>query len=128
MNNVTSEFKVGFPLKTSLIFDAFSDVELSRFGEYDVIAKYNEKKFLYITFSKGRDKFAIIIADTGVVQIQGTAYVKDAYKILVKFFEALKNNDLMKIRGVQNTNLVKPKQTKAAKRFDNLPAPNITRR
>ena len=128
LNNVTAEFKVGFPLKTSLIFDAFSDVELSRFGEYDVIAKYNEKKFLYITFSKGRDKFAIIIADTGVVQIQGTAYVKDAYKILVKFFEALKNNDLMKIRGVQNTNLVKPKQTKAAKRFDNLPAPNITRR
>lgn len=126
LNNVTSEFKVGFPLKTSLIFDVFSDPDVeSRFDGMRVVAKYNEKKFLYLTFEK---EFSIIIADTGVVQIQGTTEIDDAYKVLKKFFEALKNNDFLKISGSQNAILKKPKKTKITRRLDNLPAPNITRR
>ena len=128
LNNVTSEFKIGFPLKTSLIYDVFSDPAIkSSFDGLDVIAKYNEKKFLYITFS---DQFSIIIAGTGVVQIQGTTDVEDAYKTLKKFFEALKANDFMVISAnkAQNSSLKKPKVTKIVKRLDNLPAPDITRR
>jgi len=127
LNNVTSEFKVGFPLKTSLIYDIFSDPFVKSF--YDnihVIAKY-EKKFLYIEFEK---EFSVIISDTGIIQIQGTTDVEDAYVILKKFFEVLKNNDLMVISAnkTQNSTLQKPKKTKIARRLDDLPAPNITRR
>ena len=128
LNNVTSEFKVGFPLKTSLIYDVFSDTAVkSSIDGIDVVAKYTDKKFLYITFE---DKFSIIIAGTGVVQIQGTTDVEDAYKTLKKFFEALKLNDFMVVSGnqAQNSNLKKPKVTKIVKRLDNLPAPDITRR
>ena len=72
--------------------------------------------------------FSIIISETGVIQIQGTNEIQEAYTYLKKFFNALKNNDYMITTGAQNNTLKKPKGTKASKRFDNLPAPNITRR
>jgi hypothetical protein len=131
LNNVTSEFRVGFPLKTSVIYDVFSDkVVKSSFGDYDIVATYETKKthFLYLTFTKGSDKFSIIISGSGVVQIQGTVEIQTVYTFLKKFFEALKNNDFMNVGGAQNITIRKPKATKISKRFDNLPAPNITRR
>ena len=133
LNNVTAEFRVGFPLKTSLIHDIFSEKDLSYFKrDYKVIAKYETKKskFLYITFTRGDEKFSIIISGSGVIQIQGTSDVKAVFRIIKEFFEALKDNDFMIVpdNGAQNSVLVKPKNTKAARRFDNMPAPNITRR
>jgi len=133
LNNVTAEFRVGFPLKTSLIHDIFSEKDLSYFKrDYKVIAKYETKKskFLYITFTKGEEKFSIIISGSGVIQIQGTSDVRTAFRVIKEFFEALKDNDFMIVpkSGAQNSVLVKPKNTKAARRFDNLPAPNVTRR
>ena len=128
INNITSEFKLGFPLKTSLIYDMFSDIAVkSSFGAYDVVAKYTDKKFLYITFS---DKFSIVVADTGVVQIQGTTDVDEAYDVSKKFFDALKDNDFLVTSGnrVQNIRVQSPKETKISRRHDNKPAPNITRR
>jgi hypothetical protein len=128
LNNVTSEFKVGFPLKTSLVYDLFSDpaVPLS-FKGHKVIAKYNEKKFLYMSFD---DLFSVVLAGTGVIQIQGTTKVDEAYKLAKDFFVALKDNDFLEVsqNKNQNTRLKKPKPTKISKRADNLPAPNITRR
>ena len=129
INNVTSEFKIGYPLKTSLVYDLFSDpyVPLA-FKGHTVVAKYNEKKFLYMTFD---DLFSVVIADTGVIQIQGTTKVEDAYRLAKEFFVALKANDFLEIVSLtknQNTRLKKPKPTKISKRADNLPAPNITRR
>lgn len=130
LNNVTSEFRVGYPLKTSVIYDVFSDkVVKSSFGGYDIIATYEtaKTKFLYLTFTKD-DKFSIIISGSGVIQIQGTTKIQETYTFLKKFFEALKNNDFMITSSAQNSTLRKPKGTKVSKRFDNLPAPNITRR
>jgi len=133
LNNVTAEFRVGFPLKTSLIHDIFSEKDLSFFKrDYKVIAKYETKKskFLYITFTRDDEKFSIIISGSGVIQIQGTTEIKESFRLIKEFFEALKDNDFMivPVSGAQNSILVKPKNTKAARRFDSLPAPNITRR
>jgi TATA-box binding protein (TBP) (component of TFIID and TFIIIB) len=133
LNNVTAEFRVGFPLKTSLIHDVFSEKDLSYFKrDYKVLAKYESKKskFLYISFTKGTTKFSIIIADSGVIQIQGTSEVQAAYRLMKEFFEALKDNDFMIItkNSSQSNRMVKPKNTKVSRRFDNLPAPNVTRR
>ena len=128
INNVTSEFRLGFKLKTSLIYDMFSDADVkSSFNGIDVVAKYNEKKFLYLTFGT---EFSIVVSDTGVIQIQGTTDVEHAYSVSKKFFEALKDNDFLLVSSnqQQNTDLKKPKKTKIAKRHDNMPAPNITRR
>ena len=133
LNNVTAEFRVGFKVNTELIHAVFS-VDYNSFfkRDYKVVAKYesNKSKFLYITFTKGDEKFSIVISGSGVIQIQGTSEVKHAYRLLKEFFEALKDNDFMNVpaSGVQNSVLIKPKNTKSSRRFDNLPAPNITRR
>ena len=127
-NNITSEFKIGFPLKTALIYGIFSDPHVkSYFGEYHIVAKYTKKNFLYLAFG---DAFSIVIADTGVVQIQGTTDVEDAYATAKKFFVALKDNDFLVIarNAVQAARLNAPQKTKLAKRRNNLPAPNVTRR
>ena len=130
-NNFTSEFRLGFPVNIRLVHDAFSETALSKFSGYTVVAKYDKKrsKFLYITFSKGpAEKFAIVMADTGVIQIQGTDDVKVAYEAVKKFAIALKNNDMLIVGGNQAQNLNAPRNTKLARRMDNMPAPNITRR
>jgi hypothetical protein len=140
-NNITAEFRVGFPLKTEYIYELFGYVDNSLFDDYYVVVnqKYEDKKihFLYISFWKGspvqkktsEKMFSIILAETGVIQIQGTNQVEDAFTYLKKFFKVLKNNDYMVTgnRG-QNITLAGPKKSKLSKRFDNLPAPNITRR
>ena len=127
LNNVTAEFKLGFPLKTNLIFYVFSDPYVpSSFDGYVVKASYNDKKFLYITFS---DKFSLVIADTGVIQIQGTTSIEEAYRISKRFFEVLKDNDFLETTGVtQNIRRKELKNTKAVRRLNNQPAPNVTRR
>lgn len=130
-NNFVSEFKIGYGVHTKLVHDAFSETALSKFNGLTVIAKYDTKrsKFLYITFSKGdEEKFAIVMADSGVVQIQGTTNLKYAFDTIKKFAVALKNNGMLVIKGASNTNLREPKPTKLARRFDNMPAPSITRR
>jgi TATA-box binding protein (TBP) (component of TFIID and TFIIIB) len=126
LNNVTSEFKLGFPLKTSLIYDMFSEETVkSYFKGYHVIAKYNNKKFLYLTFS---EEFSLVVSNSGVIQIQGTTKVEDAYKVAKDFFTALKDNDFLEVSKEQNVKLDAPKKTKIARRKNNMPAPNITRR
>ena len=139
LNNVTAEFRVGFPLNTKLITDTFSEKDLSYFKrDYKVVANYGKRrdkktsqtKFLYITFTRGDEKFSIVIAASGVIQIQGSNDVTRVYKLMKEFFEALKDNDFMIVdkNGSQKSILMKPKNTKSSRRFDNLPAPNITRR
>lgn len=126
LNNVTSEFKLGFPLKTSLIYDLFSEETVkSYFKGYHVVAKYNNKKFLYLTFS---EEFSLVVSNSGVIQIQGTTKVDDAYKVAKDFFTALKDNDFLEVSKAQNVRLNSPKKTKIARRKNNMPAPNITRR
>jgi TATA-box binding protein (TBP) (component of TFIID and TFIIIB) len=126
LNNVTSEFKLGFPLKTSLIYDMFSEETVkSYFKGYHVVAKYNNKKFLYLTFS---EEFSLVVSNSGVIQIQGTTKVEDAYKVSKDFFTALKDNDFLEVSKAQNIRINSPKKTKIARRMNNKPAPNITRR
>jgi len=126
LNNVTSEFKLGFPLKTSLIYDLFSEETVkSYFKKYHVVAKYTNKKFLYLAFS---DEFSLVVSKSGVIQIQGTTEVDDAYKVSKEFFTALKDNDFLDVSKPQNARLTSPKRTKIARRTNNMPAPNITRR
>jgi hypothetical protein len=126
LNNVTSDFKLGFPLKTSLIYDMFSEESIkSYFKGYHVVAKYNNKKFLYLTFS---DEFSLVLANSGVVQIQGTTDVDKAYDVAKDFFTALKDNDFLEVSKSQNVRPNARKKTKIARRMNNMPAPNVTRR
>ena len=126
LNNVTSDFKLGFPLKTSLIYDMFSEESIkSYFKGYHVVAKYNNKKFLYLTFS---DEFSLVLANSGVVQIQGTTDIDKAYDVAKDFFTALKDNDFLEVSKSQNVSPNARKKTKIARRMNNMPAPNVTRR
>lgn len=126
LNNVTSEFKLGFPLKTSLIYDLFSEETVkSYFKGYHVFAKYTNKKFLYLAFS---EEFSLIVSKSGVIQIQGTTKVDDAYDVAKDFFTALKDNDFLDVSKAQSVRLNAPKKTKIARRKNNMPAPNVTRR
>lgn len=130
-NNFTSEFRLGYPVNIRLVHDAFSETALSKFDGYTVVAKYDKKrsKFLYITFTRtDKEKFAIVMADTGVIQIQGTKDLKNAYDVVTKFGIALKNNDMLIVKGAQAQALNAPRNTKLARRLDNMPAPNVTRR
>lgn len=123
LNNVTSEFKLGFPLKTSLIYYLFSDEQIkSYFKDYHVVANYDN--FLYLKFS---DKFSLVVADSGVIQIQGTTDVDEAYAVSIDFFTKLKDNDFLRVDEPLNIRL-SPKKTKIARRKNNMPAPNVTRR
>jgi TATA-box binding protein (TBP) (component of TFIID and TFIIIB) len=127
-NNVVAEFKIGFRLKTSLIYDMFAEAIESSFKGEVVVAKWNAKrKLLYLNFGK---KFSATIANSGIVQIKGTTDVEEAYKLLKQFFNVLKTFDFLEISGNanQNTNIGSPKNTKIARRLNNMPAPNVTRR
>ena len=106
MNNRVVSFRIiGWKPKSELIHDAFSDPSIpGRFENIDISTKFMAKtvkkktvklppSFLYITFG---DKFDVILANTGTVQIQGTNHYKTAYKLLRKFFTELKNNDMLK--------------------------------
>ena len=127
-NNVVAEFKIGFRLKTSLIYDAFAEAVESSFRGEVVTAKWNAKrKLLYLNFGK---KFSATIANSGIVQIKGTTKVEEAYRLLKQFFNVLKSFDFLEISGNanQNTNIGSPKNTKIARRLNNMPAPNVTRR
>jgi hypothetical protein len=149
INNVTAEFKVGFPIKTSIVYDMFSDVHVeSKFEDYVLLSSYPPQKsapkkpskrktkdpkpqpkhrppLLYISFS---DEFSLVIAKNGLVQVQGTTDLKRAYNVSKKFFEALKDDDFLTISGNADISLKKAKQTKIAQRLNNQMAPNVTRR
>jgi hypothetical protein len=134
INNTTAEFKNGFKLKTDLVFKMFSDpfIPLEFINRYIIKTTY-KKKLLYITFLEKSTKkklFSLILADKGVIQIQGTIKVEESYDIAKKFFTALKNNDFLNVspNQTQNVAVASKKKTKISKRSDNLPAPNITRR
>jgi hypothetical protein len=123
------------------VFDLFGDPVVKSYfkdsgNEYHVKSAYkkenpkkkNAKKtsFVYISFD---DKFSLTLSESGVVQVKGVKDIDESYGIIKKFFMALKNNDFLITSGAnQNTQMKAPKNTKVARRLNNMPAPDVTRR
>jgi hypothetical protein len=143
LNNIASDFRIGYPIKANRVYDLFSDRSArSSFDGRDLFVNRiyeNKKHLLYISFwngaakpifknSKAEQLFSITIAENGTVQIQGTDKVKETFNYLKKFLTVLKDNDYLETSGAQRIKMASPKKTKASRRAENVPAPNITRR
>lgn len=145
-NNITSEFKIGLPIKIEelfAIFDRAVTKGLAKFEDFEVETEYapsraviiqknsNKKKspFLYVKFSGPKGKFTVTCSETGTIQLEGTI---DGYDTASKFFKELKNVDLLKVNYTktpsQNVTRTVLPNSRLARRSDMKPAPEITKR
>ena len=134
VNNRVVTFSLkGWKPNVSLIHDAFSDPSVpGHFENLNVRTKYVTKvtkrkttklppSFLYFSFGD----FEAILTTTGTVQIQGTTDYDGAYKILKRFFVALKDNVMM---APSSARRVAKKASPPKSVEKGMPAPNVTRR
>ena len=142
INNNTATLKMNARVKlisTYALFESaaglakYQDYTLTQTFEpkkFEIIKKKSKKKtspFLYIHF-KGPQKFTINLATPGSIKIEGATDMQSAIRTVKGFMESLrKSNLLTEARGVSlNTS---PKTiTKAAKRVNMKPSPEVTRR
>lgn len=137
-NNITSEFRIGLPIKIKDVFVMFRNAVakgLARFDGYVVEAEYapgraivtakKKSPFLYIKFKNGVDKFTVTCSENGTIQVEGPV---DGYETSKKFFRELKNLDLLKVVEKQNVSRTIVPQSSLARRSNMKPAPDITKR
>lgn len=142
VNNNTTGFELNMGINRAAIFHILDPVVtrgLARFGDYKISAEFHPEResskakkktpFLYINFN-GPQKFSLVCSARGTVMIEGTTEIKKSYDVSKKFFETLKNVDLLvpeESRKINNSpkNL---KPTKIGRRMNNKPAPDLTRR
>lgn len=138
INNNTTQFRIGFGFKSVDIFtilDKALTKNLAYYKDYSITAEFEPERnntqkkkspFLYIQF-KGPKTFTLLCAPQGSIQIEGTLDVRESYDVSSKFLEVLKNSDLLKIIKIPNV-IKDPKPSKISRRFNMMPAPNVTRR
>jgi len=123
INNVTSKIVLAATVNTDTL-ENILDVPsgLARFRNYTLKSRL-DPPFLYVAFD---DAFTLVISKSGTVVIEGAADIKKAVDVTQDFLEALKDSGLLtpSARNVR----ARPKKTQVAKRADNRPAPEITRR
>lgn len=137
INNTTAEVKVAANIKIKdlhTLLDVGKD--LAKFKNYTITSTYEparnallKKKrknspFLYLKFS---DKFTFLISPTGSILIEGAESPRVSVDIARDFIEFIKIAGLLEpVRG--RSLAESPTRSKIARRANNQPAPNVTRR
>lgn len=136
INNVTSEIKLGANIDVNQLHSLLDVGEgLAKFGGYVLKSTYEparnvflakakkDSPFLYVSFG---NKFTILLTKKGSLVIEGKEAPETRLPVVKRFV------NFLKIAGIltpTRRNVVpSPKPSKIARRANNKPAPNVTRR
>ena len=143
VNNNTAEIKLGTSVKVLGLYTVldvgtavpptFKGYKLKAMFEPEknkfIVKQRKNSPFLYVSFEKEDDSFALVISRNGTVIVEGMKNVAQSIRVAKEFFEALKDLDLLDAPPKTPRNLtVKHKPSKLARRANNRPAPEVTRR
>jgi len=136
INNVTSEVKIGANIDVGQLYSLLDVGQgLAKFQGYTLSAVYEparnvfitkkkkDSPFLYVNFD---NKFTILLSSKGSMVIEGVEAPERRLPVVKNFINFLKVADIL--TPVNRNVTPKPSKSKVARRSDNKPAPNITRR
>lgn len=136
VNNITSNIKIGAKVNIEELYSLL-DVEkgLAKFEGYVLSATFEPTRNLFIVkqrknspflYVKFNDSFTVLIAQNGTIVVEGTEAPTVSFEIVNKFINFLNIAGLLTVnqRNISHS----PKKSKLARREDNKPAPDITRR
>jgi TATA-box binding protein (TBP) (component of TFIID and TFIIIB) len=142
VNNITSEIKLGATVDVGLLYSLL-DVgkDLAKFDDYSIsvtfepernrfIAKQKKNSpFLYVSFAKDKkEKFTLLIAQNGSIMLEGVENMREISRVVRRFINVLKETGILKAGNNRKNITISPKPSKLARRADNKPAPEVTRR
>ena len=140
-NNNTVEIKLSSNIRILGLFTVIDVArESAKFKGYTLSATYEpdkyrfnkrnkkESPFLYITFKKDNDKFGLVMSRSGTVILEGVKDVRETVDLVREFFTALKESNLLETPKGNRNLTITHKPSKLARRVNNTPAPEITRR
>ena len=136
INNVTGEVKLGARVDLGQLYSLLDVGKgLAKFDGMVIQAtfeparnvfltkKKKDSPFLYIKFD---DKFTILIAKNGTIIVEGTEAPRKTSATVKRFVDFIKTTGIL-IPQVGNVR-PNPKPSKLARRANNMPAPDVTRR
>jgi hypothetical protein len=136
INNITSEIKIGASVDVAQLYSLLKvGKDLAKFDGYPISATYEPERdvfltkkkknspFLYITFDK---EFTILLTSNGSLLIEGKESPNKRFPVIKKFITFLKNAGIL--TQTNRSVRMNPKPSKIARRANNKPAPEITRR
>ena len=136
LNNITGEIKLGAKIDLQQLYTLLDVTKgLAKFDDMVIEATFEpvrnvfltkEKKdspFLYIKFG---DQFTLLMAKNGTIIVEGTEAPQKISRTIRRFVDFIKTAGILTPKG---GNLrPNPKPSKLARRADNMPAPDVTRR
>jgi hypothetical protein len=136
INNVTSEIKLGANADVAQLHSLLDVGEgLAKFGGYTLKSTYEparnvflakkkkDSPFLYISFD---DKFTILLTGKGSMVVEGPESPAVRSPVIKRFINFLKIAGIL--TPTRRNVTPSPKPSKVARRANNKPAPNVTRR
>ena len=136
INNVTSEIKLGANVDVAQLHSLLDvDTGLARFGGYTIKSTYEparnvfltknkkDSPFLYIRFG---DKFTVLLTGKGSMVVEGPESPAVRLPVIKRFINFLKIAGIL--TPARRNVTPYPKPSKVARRANNMPAPNVTRR
>ena len=137
INNTTTEIKIAANInikELNTLLDVGKDI--AKFKNYGISSTFEPTRnalltkkrknspFLYVKFG---NEFTLLISPTGSIIIEGTEAPETSVKVVREFIDFIKIAGLLEpVRG--RSIAEKPTQSKIARRANNQPAPNVTRR
>lgn len=136
INNITGEIRLGASVDLEQLYSLLDVGKgLAKFDGMTIQATFEpirnvfltkakkDSPFLYIKFD---DRFTLLIAKNGTIVVEGTEAPQKTSQVVKRFV------DFMKTAGIltpQAGNVrPQPRPSKLARRADNMPAPDVTRR
>ena len=136
INNVTSEIKLGANVDVAQLHSLLDvDTGLARFGGYTIKSTYEpvrnvfltknkkDSPFLYISFGA---KFTVLLTGKGSMVVEGPESPAVRLPVIKRFINFLKIAGIL--TPARRNVTPYPKPSKVARRANNMPAPNVTRR
>jgi len=136
INNITSEIKIGASIDIAQLYALLNvSREIAKFKNYPISATYEpardvflakkkkDSPFLYVTFGK---EFTILLTAKGSLIIEGKESPTKRLPVIRDFISFLKTAGIL--RQTNSPVRVVHRPSKIARRADNKPAPEITRR
>lgn len=137
INNITGEIKLGATIDLNQLYTLLDVTKgLAKFDGMVLTATFEparnafltkakkDSPFLYVKFG---DKFTLLMATNGTVVVEGTESPQVTSKIIKRFIDFIKSVGILTPKRGGSVK-PKPKPSKLARRADNMPAPDVTRR
>jgi len=137
INNITSEIKLGANVDLDQLYSLLDVTKgMAKFDGMVLSATFEpvrnvfltkakkDSPFLYVKFD---DKFTLLIARNGTIVVEGTEAPRVASRTIQRFVDFIKTAGILTPKASGSVR-PDPKPSKLARRANNQPAPDVTRR